>query len=802
MRFRFAGCELDTGAYRLEVAGRPEPVEPQVFDLLVYLIEHRDRVVPKEELLDSIWGDRFVSESALSSRLKSARRAVGDDGRTQRVIRTVHGRGYQFVAPVEQDGAGPPAAARAVAAGVGALPAPSTPLVGRRHELSVLANLAERTRLLTLTGPGGVGKTRLAVELATRIADRYPDGARFVTLTSVGDPQLVPQQIAGALGARSDGAGPEPVLHELLRGRTMLVVVDNFEHVVEAAPLLSDMLGWSPGLSIHVTSRERLRLAGEQVYEVPPLAAGREGDARLAHRSEAALLFEQSARAVDPSFAIDESNDADVVAICRAVDGLPLAVELAAAQVRVLPPSVLRDRLASRIDALSGGMRDRPTRHQTMRATIAWSYDLLGPGERRLLHRLGVFAAPASLDAIEAVCAVDGEDGDPVVDLAGLVDKSLVRRIEGPRGEPRFTMLELVRDFAVEQLDASGEGDEVRRRHAHHVLDLVTGFEEARWRDATHWLDDINELAADTRAAHRWAVATGERATAAGIVAGLFGYTEVNPVQLVRWIEQAVDWIDDVDPLTAGRLRLGAGYVELLRGHLERARAAWQQALELFSGLGHDRYSALAMAYTAATYIGSAADYEGALGMCAEAAGIARRVGEEPLMAHILNIEGELARVQGDDDRAGVAYRAALDATRVGREPGVESTVLANLSYLAAHRGDYDEAHRLGRESLRMCWALGLRSPAAWGVGELAGAELGRGRPEQAARLVGASDAALEVLGTTRGPGDQPEHERVLRELERALGAERLTALVAEGAAMTLEECVREVLAGDGPDGA
>lgn len=796
LRFRFEGCELDTTTYQLTVAGRIEPVEPQVFDLLAYLLEHRDRVVTKEELLDNIWGNRFVSESTLTSRVKGARRAVGDDGRSQRIIRTVHGRGYQFIAPVEEDGAGPSdGSGEAPPADAGVLAVSGTRLIGREQELSDLVDLVAGARLLTLTGPGGVGKTRLAAELASRVSGRYTDGVWFVALTRVQDPALVPSLVVEALEPRAGGTSePELLLREWLRGREVLLVLDNFEHVADVAPLVSHLLQWSPGLSVLTTSRERLRLAGEQVYEVMPLGTDNAGDDPVQPLPDALALFEQSARAVHPSFVIDEKNRDDVTAICRSLDGLPLALELAAVLIRVLPTRLLRDRLARRIDSLSGGMRDSPGRHQTMRATIAWSYDLLPGAQQRLFDRLGVFEAPASLEAIEDVCAYD-RDVDALADLAGLVDKSLVRRVAGPTGDPRITMLKLLREFAIERLEATADSAEIRRRHAVHFADLVAGYEETRWGEAAaYWLDAIHERLADIRAAFDFSSAAGDHRTAGRIAASMYSYIDANPDPVARWTAQALEWADELDPLSVGQLRFAAGYLEFTRSRTDAARDHWSQALALFHDGGHTRYTALGLAFVGATYIGSPADYERALGMCTEAIDLAERTGEQLILAHTLNIKGEIARVHGDDDAAGAAYEAALQAARNSGDRGTVARVLGNLAYVARHRGAHDEAQRLGREALRTSWKVGLRKMAALGVSELGGAELGLGRAERAARLIGAADVALEMLGADRDPGDRPEHDAIVEELERALGGHKSAALQAEGAAMTLEDAVRYAL--------
>ncbi|HEX6421517.1 MAG TPA: winged helix-turn-helix domain-containing protein [Acidimicrobiales bacterium] len=808
MTYRFEDCELDDGALQLRVGGMPQQVEPQVFEVLAVLIRHRDRVVTKEELLDAVWHHRFVTESAVSSRIKSARRAIGDDGRSQRLIRTVHGRGYQFVGSVAADVPVAPTsdAAAGPAQRATPVPRPATTLVGRRTEIGTVRRLLDEGPIVSLLGPGGVGKTRLAVEVALGFAADSGTEACFVDLTKVREADLVPGLVLAEMGVHlSAGAHAVPALHEALRGRRLLLVLDNFEHVIAAAPIVAGLVRVCPHLSVLTTARARLRIAGERVVDVQPLAVEGAGDAgperaepgRAPAPADAIALFDQAARAVDPGFDLD-ANLADVEGICRAVDGLPLAIELAAGHVRTLPPELLRSRLVARLGSPLGAARDAPGRQQTIPATIDWSLQLLDPPARALFARLGVFSGKVSLDAIEAVCAprdgghVDASDGGVVDALTRLVDQSLVRRTTGTRGAPRYVLLELLREHARGQSAASGEGDELAARHAAHVAAYLDELDDRRWTDVPdRWIDLITEMLGEVRTAHAWAQRHGDVVLAARIAAdlGTYWHREGHHAEGRRWVGAVLPSAGDLDPLLAARLHLAAGFLEWPRD-LRATRGHWERAAAAFRRLDHRRYLAYALMLCSGTFIGDPSHYDHALRLCDDGIALARQVGEKPLIAQGLNIRGELTRVAGDDASALAAYEEGRDLAAATGDEAHLSVFLANLSYLADHRGDHGTALRLGRESLQMCWALGRRMMAAWTTSELAGPELGLGRPERGARLVGAADEALRVLGANRHPGDVPEHERVVAGLRVALGDDAYHALHAEAAEMSLDDAV------------
>ncbi|HEX6246616.1 MAG TPA: BTAD domain-containing putative transcriptional regulator [Nocardioidaceae bacterium] len=680
------------------------------------------------------------------------------------------------------------------------VPLPPTRTVGRDADVSRVVDLLEHARVVTLLGPGGVGKTRLAVEAALRYSEATPAEACFVDLTQVDRPDLVPELVVREMGVH---AGAQTDLHgllrEALRGRSLLLLLDNYEHVVEAGALAGEMARWSDGVRVLCTSRARLHVAGEHVVDVAPLSLAADDRALVdgASVGDAVELFAQVATAADPSFDLTRSLD-DVVAICRTLDGLPLAIELAAGHVRTLPPSLLRTRLATRLGSRSGTLRDAPARQQTIPATIDWSLQLLGPEERRLFARLGVFTTAVPVQAVEAICT-DEECSDVIGALGRLVDQSLVRRVPGPReGEWRFGLLELLRERARELL-VGVERAQTEERHARYVGRVSDELDEDRWTlAADRWIDLTNEFLSEIRQGHAWAERNGEVELAARLTAdlGTFWHREGHYAEGLRWVTASLAHEDELSPDTAARLRLAAGFVEWPRDQLV-ARRHWEEAVDRFRSLGHQRYLAYALALTSVTYVGDRDAYGLGMRLCDESIELARGVGERPLIAQALNIRGELARVHGDDDTARVAYLEGRDLALAALDRTHLCFFLANLGYLADHRGEYDEARRLGCESLRISWALGRRMMSAWTVSELAGPEVGLGRPERGALLVGAADRALEMLGVFRHPSDRPEHDRVLASLEAALGQERFASLRAQGAELSLAEAVALALSGD-----
>ncbi|MGF9754486.1 NB-ARC domain-containing protein [Microvirga sp. 0TCS3.31] len=694
--------------------------------------------------------------------------------------RALHSRA-QAMSPVEPPSPAPGASASRV-------PRPATATVGRDGDVAAVLSLLEDRRLVTLLGIGGVGKTRLAAEVAHAWGEATSRRTCYVDLTKVADAGLVAELAVSELGIRSgDSASVVQMLEEALQRQDLLLVLDNFEHVVEAADLVGQMLQWSTDLRVLVTSRARLRVAGEHVHEVHPLAVGTsDGTGGLA---DAVALFDQVATAVDPHFELAR-HTADVAAICRAVDGLPLAIEIAGGHLRTLSPPLLRERLTSRLGSAVGAGRDLPDRQQTIPATIDWSLQLLGPAEQRLFGLFTVFHGAVPLEAVEAVWA----DGDVVDPLSVLVDHSLVRRTTGYRGEPRFGMLALVRDHAARLVD--GDREAARAAHAAFFSSWLDDLYERRWTDATYrWLDDIGEMLQEVRAAHAWAASTGDLPLTASITAalGAYWFLEGNHAEGLRWIDEMLAVEDQLDPYVSARIHLAAGFMAFPSDRPE-ARTHWERATGLFRELGETRLVAYGLAVTSATYIGDVEQTALAMRTNDEALALGRGVGSPALVAQVLNIRGELTRVAGRDEEAREAYEEGLQISGDLGDEMYVSVFLANLGYLADHRGDHEEARRLTHQALRICWSQGRRLMAAWTVSQLAGPEHALGRPELGAVLVGAGDEALRVLGARRHPGDVPEHDRVVGALRTRLGDERFEELRTEGARLTLDQVLARVL--------
>ena len=601
-----------------------------------------------------------------------------------------------------------------------ALPVPPTPLIGREREEAAVVHLLLKDGgrgLVTLTGPGGVGKTRLALAVASAVRPAYPDGVAFVDLSPLRDAELVASAIAQALGLREDGGrGVRDVLRAFLGQRKLLLALDNFEQVVEAAPLVAELIAACSNLAVLVTSRTALRVRAEQRFAVSPLAVPAPGQPSVeeVETYAAVRLFVTRARAAQPHFVLDVANVAAVAEICRRLDGLPLAIELAAAQVALLPPVELLRRLEGRLAVLARGARDLPTRQQTLRAAIDWSHALLTVDEQALFHRASIFVGGATLEAIEVICAVDGAR-DVLDDMAALIDKSLLHMENGD--EPRVRMLETLRDYAGERLEAAGETTRLRQAHALYYLTLAEAAEpELRGATQALWLKRLDVEHDNLRAALRWTLQRRDAALGLRLCGALwrFWYIHGHVSEGRGWLTQALG-IPDVDA----------------QGDVARARA---QALE---GAG--------------VFTELQGDYAGAQALHEESLAIRRSQGDTWGVAASLNDLGIVADSRGDFAQATTYYTQALALFRELGDAWGTALALSNMGYLACEQGAYARAAALHEQSLALFREVGDQRHIAFTLNNLGEALCDQGDCARATTLCEESLTLRRALGDTWG---------------------------------------------------
>lgn len=673
------------------------------------------------------------------------------------------------------------------------LPTPLTSFIGRQREIARATEIMRRrdVRLVTLHGPGGVGKTRLAIRVANDLVDDFPGGIWFVALAAIRDPTLVASAIAQTLGIQDTGARTlDEGIQAFLGNRRALLILDNFEHVLEAGPLIVSLLTDCPALTVLVTSRAVPRLSGDHDVAIPPLQAP---DARARRilpelaETESVQLFIERARAARDDFALTDGN-ADVIAeLCRRLDGLPLAIELAAPWLRVLPPEALLARLQQRLPLLTGGPHDQPTRLRAMRDAIGWSYDLLSPDEQSLFRRLAVFIGGCTLEAAKAVAAGPGDLAiEPIAGIASLVDKSLLRQETGADGQPRFSMLETIREYGLEQLTDCNELEVVRSHHLEHWVAFAEHVAAPLYTNPLPLLRRVTSERDNLRAAMSWARERADGTALIRVAASLGPYWHLSG-QLREggmWMEQALAFAPDAPAPLRATLFREAGEVFRFQGDYERAGVLGRESEALFRA--HGDASALAQAIVLLGHVAEdRGDYAQSLALHQEALDLLLPRSERFWTAIVLRHVGWLSFLCGNVAAAERHLEAALTRFRHEANPFGTAIALSALGEVAFQRGDYARAAALKHERLSNAWDEWSLRDLLDSLAKIASAS---GEHERAARLLGAAEAFRERLGIALVPGLAHQAERTAEAMRAALGESAFAAAWEEGRRMSPEE--------------
>jgi predicted ATPase/DNA-binding winged helix-turn-helix (wHTH) protein len=833
--YEFEGFRLDAAHSMLYREGAQISLPPKAVETLVALVARGGEILSKDELMETIWTDSIVEESNLSQYLHLLRKVLGKRRNGKPFIETLRRRGYRFVADVSI----------VETSGERDLPnfSSSSGIIGREGEITEILQLLKTgdVRLLTLTGVGGVGKTTLAQTVARRLRGDFADGVFFVELAAITDPELVVSTIASLLGVKETGGEPIfELLKDYLREREMLLIVDNFEQVISAAPRIAQLISAAESLKIVVTSRVRLHLGAEVEFVVPSLAvpsgkwldeysSGHAGGSGLFDKisaCDAVRLFIERARNVKPKFALTDENAGDVAEICSRLDGLPLAIELAAARTKLMPPAAILARLQSQLSLLTGGAKHLPVRQQTMRGTIEWSHDLLDVDEKILFRRLSVFAGGFTIETAERVCSwrnakdsgeksvgesflqrsLSSDDESqrtaarpPLTVLDGitsLLDKSLLVSSEQSGGEVRFRMQEVVREYAQEALETSGEREAMNRRHAGCFLALG---EEAKAHllaaRSSEWLNRLEEEHDNLRAALHWGLRNDS--TLGQKLAGAIWRFWWHRGHIREGCEQLGALLSKTDVADKGvrtEILLGAGFLNRLRGNFDLTRTYVEEGLTLARETGDKKSQAFSL-YQLGLLALNEDDFINSRRLLEEGLTHAKASDDKQMLGLLFNGLGEFSRLQEDYGRAEDFYKYALAFNREVGDLARQTTNLINLGATALARKDLKAAGSFYRDGLEISSKMADMNGTLYCLEGVAGTYLAVRNPERAALLFGAAEALREANNLLIEPADRVPYEQSVALVRASLTEKAFVDLFANGRKLKLEEAVTLALA-------